>query len=94
MYPRAEDNEPGPKEYAMRIEENFQTVETFVKAMNKARDARSWTIFTGQVAGKEVAFKAIGTWTQILRVDGVRMESGCMGMKVGAWKEEILKSLA
>lgn len=76
--------------------QNFDTGESFTKALNAARLAnrQKWITYTGTVAGKRVEVKTYDTgYLQILRVDGV-CHGGPMDMKVGAWKAHIERAIA
>ncbi len=75
--------------------QNFDDVDVFVDAINKARLANknSWITYDGLVAGKALRMKNWNTgYLQIFEVDGIK-HSAPMDMKVGQWKDFIQKAL-
>ena len=52
---------------------DFQTVEEFVTALNKARlgNKDKWIVYRGHVNGKLVEVKSFNLLNQIIRVNGV-----------------------
>lgn len=75
--------------------QNFNTADEFTKALNIARlgNKQKWIVYTGTVAGKQVAIKTFDTgYLQIMRVNGIE-HGGSMDMKVGQWKAAIAKAI-
>jgi len=75
---------------------NFTDAQEFVQAINKARLGlgKSWMVYQGIVAGKDVAIKSYGTgYLQILRVDGINSPPP-MDINVGQWKQAILDAIS
>ena len=73
----------------------YASAAEFVADLNKARLAnpRSWIVYTGTVAGADVAIKSYGTgYLQILRVNGLNVPAP-MDMKVTAWRNLIQSSI-
>ena len=55
-----------------------QTKEAFIKECNAQRKANknAWVFLKALVDDKLVEYKAYQTWVQVLRVDGIRYDSG------------------
>ena len=77
------------------IEQNFETIATFMKALKVWRgNGKSWLAYRGQVCGKLVELKTYGhTYLQIFRVDSANKTLPPMDCKVGQFNAAILKGL-
>lgn len=74
--------------------QNFDKVDEFVAAYNKARVANKnkWIYYNGMVCGKEISIKSFGLWAQIFRINGIDYAFNAQS-SVTNWKETLQKSL-
>lgn len=75
-------------------DQNFDTVDAFVAAINKARLAHKdrWITYVGQVCGQSVVLKSFNTTLQRLRVENVNYSTPC-DCSVAVWKQTIKGAL-
>ena len=76
-------------------DQDFDTVDAFLAAINKARLAHKdrWITYIGQVCGHFVQLKSFNTDLQRLRVANVNYSPPC-DCSVAVWKQTIKEALS